>query len=153
LDGTPANTPEASELSQAVGTQGRGAFAEVYGSQITDYPVGRVALCVTDLKRGHDLAQAAKQADPKIDLGRLDLYQCRYSRQTLDAALARIAGLGTKVLGFQLFTFSPETDASGIRVSTTADGAASQALHDELAQAAGDGIPVTVVQGEAPIAA
>ncbi|MFE0464168.1 hypothetical protein ACFW1A_33435 [Kitasatospora sp. NPDC058965] len=150
--GTPANTPEAQELSQAVGEQGRQAFADVYGSQITDYPVGRVALCVTDLTRGQALAAAAKKADPKIDLTRLDLYRCRYSHRTLSDATDRVAALGPTVLGFPLYTFAATTDASGIQITTTAQGAASQALHDRLTQAAGNGIPVTVVQGEAAVA-
>jgi hypothetical protein len=53
------------------------------------------------------------------------------------------------VLGFPIYTVAPATDASGLQVTTTAQGAASQALHDRLAQAAGDGIPVTVLAGEA----
>ncbi|PYC71907.1 hypothetical protein C7C46_26530 [Streptomyces tateyamensis] len=152
IGGTPANTPEAQALSQAVGAQGRAAFADVWGSQITDYPAGRVALCVTDLSRGQALAAAAKKADPTIDLNRLDFYRCRYSQRTLDAARDRVAALGPTVLGFPLYTFSPATDASGVQVTTTAEGAASKALHDKLAQAAGNGIPVTVDQGEAPVA-
>lgn len=148
---TPANTPEAEELSQAVGAQGRGAFADVWGSQITDYPVGRVAVCVTDLTRGQDLAAAAKRADPKIDLNRLDLYLCRYSQRTLDGAARRISALGPTVLGFPLYSFSATTDASGVRITTTAQGVASQALHDRLAQAAGDDIPVILEQGEAAV--
>ncbi|GAA2272411.1 MULTISPECIES: hypothetical protein [Kitasatospora] len=151
--GTPANTPEAEELSQAVGAQGRSAFVDVWGSLITDYPVGRVALCVTDLTRGRALAAAAKKADPKIDLNRLDLYRCRYSRQTLDGAIRRISALGPTVLGFPLYTYSPVTDASGIQVVSTAQGAASQALHDRLARAAGDGIPVALEQGESAVPA
>ncbi|MGK4579270.1 hypothetical protein [Kitasatospora sp. HPMI-4] len=146
FDGTPANTPEATELSQAVGTQGRGAFADVWGTQITDYPAGRVALCVTDLSRGQALAAAAKKADPKIDLDRLDLYPCRYSQRTLDGAIRRIVALGPTVLGFPLHTYSPVADASGVQVTTTAQGAASQALHERLARAAGDGIPVLLQQ-------
>jgi hypothetical protein len=45
------NTPQADELAAAVGAQGRGAFARVYGTLIVDFPVGHVALCVTDLGR------------------------------------------------------------------------------------------------------
>ncbi|GAA2753401.1 MULTISPECIES: hypothetical protein [Kitasatospora] len=150
--GTPANTPEAGELSQAVGTQGRGAFADVWGSLITDYPVGRVALCVTDLTRGQALAAAAKKADPKIDLSRLDLYLCRFSHRTLDGAAARVSALGPTAVGFPLYSVSATTDASGVRVTTTAQGVASQAFHDRLAQAAGDGIPVVLEQGEPAVA-
>jgi len=145
---TPVNDPAAEALSQAVGAQGRDAFADVYGSQVTDYPPGRVALCVTDLARGRQLAAAAKQAHPGIDLSRLDLYRSRYAQRTLDAALDKInaAARQGRLLGFPLFSSSPVTDASGIEVTSTAQGTASQALHDRLAALAG-GIPVTVVKG------
>ncbi|MDH6145310.1 hypothetical protein P3T35_007365 [Kitasatospora sp. GP30] len=149
-DSTPGNTPEAEALTQAVGEQGTGDYADVYGSQITDYPRGHVALCVTDLTKGQALAAAAKKAHPDIDLSRLDLYACRYSKQTLVSAAGRVAKLMPTLLGFPLYTIGPASDASGVQVTTTAQGAASQALHDRLAQAAGDGIPVTVVAGEAP---
>ncbi|WP_377269940.1 hypothetical protein [Peterkaempfera sp. SMS 1(5)a] len=148
LDDTPVNTPEAAELSQAVGEQGRGAFAEVYGSLVVDYPVGRVALCVTDLARGRELAEAAKQADPKADLTRLDLYLARFSERRLLAAMERLDPyLGPGVLGFPLYSFNPASDASGLEVTTNAAGAASAALKARLQQLAG-GIPVSVAKGE-----
>ncbi|TQF08064.1 hypothetical protein E6W39_00500 [Kitasatospora acidiphila] len=149
-DSTPGNTPEAEALTQAVGEQGTGDYADIYGSQITDYPRGHVALCVTDLNKGQALAAAAKQAHPDIDLSRLDLYACRYSKQTLVSAAGRVGKLMPTLLGFPLYTVGPASDASGVQVTSTAEGVASQALHDRLAQAAGDGIPVTVVAGEAP---
>ncbi|MGW4823126.1 hypothetical protein ACWEP4_30145 [Streptomyces sp. NPDC004227] len=147
VDATPANDPVAEALSQAVGTQGRDAFADVYGSHVTDHPPGRVALCVTDLARGRQLAAAAKQADPGIDLSRLDLYRCRYAELTLDAALDKIDAAADqgRLLGFPLYSFWPASDASGVVVNSTAQGAASQALRDRLAALTG-GIPVTVVK-------
>jgi hypothetical protein len=151
--GTPTgNTPQAGALAQAVGDQGRGAYADVWGSLITDYPMGHVALCVTDLTRGHALAAAAKKAHPDIDLTRLDLYTCRYSEHMLDAAAQRLAPLMPTVLGFPVYSFSPATDASGIQVATNAQGAASQALRDRLVQTVGGGIPVTVLVGRPVVA-
>ncbi|MEV5012851.1 hypothetical protein, partial [Streptomyces sp. NPDC055692] len=47
VDEAPSNDPIAEALSEAVGAQGRDAFADIYGSHMTDYPPGRVALCVT----------------------------------------------------------------------------------------------------------
>lgn len=93
IDGTPANTPEGERLSQAIGEQGRNAFADVYSTQITDHPAGRVALCVTDLARGRLLVAAAHAADPDADPARADLYLSRYSRRILDAAADGLIGL------------------------------------------------------------
>ncbi|WP_055585025.1 hypothetical protein [Peterkaempfera griseoplana] len=152
IDGTPANTPEAEELSQAVGRQGRGAFAEVYGSLVVDFPVGRVALCVTDLARGRELAKAAAQADPKADVTRLDLYLARYSERRLTAAAKRLEPyLGRRVLGFPLRGVGPAPDASGIEVMTDAAGTDSAALKARLQQLSG-GIPVRTEEGN-PVAA
>ncbi|MFJ4736721.1 hypothetical protein ACIP6V_31640 [Streptomyces sp. NPDC088770] len=145
------NDPVAEALSQAVGAQ-RDAFADVYGSHMTDYPPGRVALCVTDLARGQQLAAAAKQADPGIDLSRLDLYRCSYAERTLAAALDKIntADDQERLLGFPLYSSWLPPDASGVVVNTTAQGAASQALRDRLAALTG-GIPVTVVNDTSAI--
>ncbi|MFF2198452.1 hypothetical protein, partial [Streptomyces sp. NPDC058157] len=146
LDGTPANTPEAVRLSQAVGAQGRGAFADVYGTQITDHPAGRVALCVTDVGRGRLLLEAARTSDPAVDPGRADLYLCRYTRRALNEGLARLtADQGRPA--FPLYTFAPARDASGIVVTSTAAGAASKDLKARLERLTG-GIPVTVERGD-----
>ncbi|MFG2982435.1 hypothetical protein ACGFYQ_14420 [Streptomyces sp. NPDC048258] len=146
IDGTPANTPEAARLSQAVGEQGRGAFADVYATQITDRPPGRVAVCVTDLDRGRLLLEAARKAGPSVDPGRADLYLSRYTRRALDAAVDRLAADQGRP-AFPLYSFSPAGDASGIVVTSTAEGAASKELKARLEQITG-GVPVTVEKGE-----
>jgi hypothetical protein len=145
-NGTPANTPAAEELSQAIGAAGRqAAFADVYGSQVTDFPVGRVALCVTDLAAGHRLAAEAKRIDPRVDLSRLDLYLSRYSAAHLSAAAQRLAALMPKgALGFPVNAVATAPDASGVEVDTNAAGVASPAFKQHLEQLTG-GIPVTLV--------
>ncbi|MEZ0065805.1 hypothetical protein ABIA32_001805 [Streptacidiphilus sp. MAP12-20] len=144
-NGTPANTPQGEELSQAIGAQSRvAAFADVYGTHITDFPAGRVALCVTDLAAGHRLAAAAKQADPKADLNRLDYYLCLYSQARLDrAAQLLVPHVAKGALGFPIDGFGPAQDASGVLVNTSAAGAKSAALKAELERLVG-GIPVTL---------
>ncbi|MFD5421891.1 hypothetical protein ACFWJT_28170 [Streptomyces sp. NPDC127069] len=146
VGGTPVNTPEAARLSQAVGAQGRGAFADVYGAQITDHPAGRVALCVTDLGRGRLLLEAARKADPAVDPGRADLYLSRYTRRALNEGVARLTADQGRPL-FPLYSFSPAPDASGIVVTSTAEGAASKDLKARLERLTG-GIPVTVERGD-----
>lgn len=145
IDGTPANTPEGSRLSQAVGGQGRGAFADVYSTQITDHPAGRVAVCVTDLTRGRLLVAAAHAADPEADPGRADLYLSPYTHRTLSAAMDKVMALTT---AFPIHTSSAGPGATGLEVTSTAEGAASAEFKKQLEKATG-GIPVTVKEGAA----
>ncbi|MFJ5547874.1 hypothetical protein [Streptomyces sp. NPDC093225] len=146
VDGTPANTPEAEALAQAVGDLGRGAFADVYAEMRVDSPPGRVLLCVTDLAKGRKLLAAAKEADPSVDPGRADLYLARYGRRQLDAALEKVMGAG-EVAGFRVYTGTPEHDASGVVVTTSKEGAASTAFAAEARRLAGE-VPVRVLAGE-----
>jgi hypothetical protein len=143
---TPVNDPVAEALSQAIGQQGRGAFADVYGSQIVDQPPGRVALCVTDVARGRLMGQAAKEASPSIDLARLDIYHCPYTQREADAAIAKLIKNGDKGFEYPIYSYAFSPDASGIVVTSSVQGAASQAFHDHLVAVAG-GIPVQVTQG------
>ncbi|MER5731769.1 hypothetical protein ABT084_26115 [Streptomyces sp. NPDC002138] len=147
IDGTPANTPEAAALSQAVGEQGRGAFADVYSTQITDAPPGRVTLCVTDLARGRLLLEAAHRADPRADPARADLYLSRYTHGALADAAQRIVRLrGAE----PVYAAAPAGDASGVTVFTSAEGLASADFRSRLERVAGGGIPVTLTLGDAP---
>ncbi|MEY9872819.1 hypothetical protein ABH931_002296 [Streptacidiphilus sp. MAP12-33] len=151
IDGTPASTPEAQALSQAVGAAGReSAFRDVYGSQITDFPAGHVALCVTDLAGGRRLGAEAKRIDPRVDLGRLDLYLARYSAARLESAVQRLTPLMPKgALGFPINGLGSGADSSSVEVDTNAAGIASAAFRHYLESRTG-GIPVTLVnQGPA----
>jgi hypothetical protein len=150
-DHTPINTPQAEELAQAIRAQGEGQYAGVYGSSITDYPVGRVALCVTDPARGRTLAQAAFRADPAIDLTRLDIYTCRYPERTLVRAMTKIPVTVT-ILGFPIYEVAVAPDASGLQVTTNQPGARSPALRARLQTLTG-GITVTLTPGTAPVPA
>ncbi|MBD0746660.1 hypothetical protein [Streptomyces sp. CBMA152] len=144
IDGVGENTPEATRISQAVGDQGRGAYADVHGTQANDFPVGRVALCVTGLNRGRELVKAAAKADPGADPSPVDLYVSRYTWRELSRAVDTVFGPKT---AFSLYTASPTADASGIRVTSNAAGTGPASFRHTLEKAAG-GIPVVVVQGE-----
>lgn len=145
---TPMNDPVAEAVQQAVGDQGRGAFADVYGTQALDNRHARVVLCVTDLARGHALAAAAKRAHPDLDLSRLDLYLCRYSRRQLDQALQRLMDrkLFEGGFGFPVSEASAGQEAAGLELGTTAAGVRSTAFLDRLMAATG-GIPVRLYLG------
>lgn len=146
IDGTPANTPEGERLAQAIGGQGYGAFADVYSTQIVDHPVGRVALCVTDLARGRLLLAAAHAADPEADPARADLYLSTYSHRTLLAAGDKLIG---QKLGFPIYSVSGSHGAA-VEVTSTKEGAASAEFKAKLEKATG-GIPVAVTEGEQPV--
>ncbi|MFZ3468102.1 hypothetical protein ACODT3_36795 [Streptomyces sp. 4.24] len=143
VHGTPANTPEATRLSQAIGAQARGAFADVYSVQITDHPAGRVALCVTDPVRGRLLLEAAHAADPGADPARADVYVSPYSHRTLNAAAARIIALKAD---FPVYSTSGG-HGSSVEVTTNQEGAWSAEFKARLQELTG-GIPVTLKNGE-----
>jgi hypothetical protein len=153
---TPSNTPQAEELAQALGTQGRrAAYAGVYATLIVDFPRGRVALCVTDLAKGRAMAAAAKAADPKIELNRIDYYFSRYSKAVLDQAADRlVAHIGTHgtLAGVPIYGLGPAQDYDGMQIATSAAGVKSAALRAELARLLG-GLPFTVVPGAPSVAA
>lgn len=73
-----------------MGDQGHGAYADVYGTQTNDFPVGRVALCVTDLGRGRELVKAAAKADPGADPTLVDLYVSRYAHRELVKVISNV---------------------------------------------------------------
>jgi hypothetical protein len=153
---TPSNTPQAEELAQALGTQGRRAvYANVYATLIVDYPRGRVALCVTDLAEGRLMAAAAKAADPRIELSRIDYYFSRYGKAVLDRAADRlVARLGTNgtLAGIPIYGLGPAQDYDGMLIATSAAGVKSAALRAELTRLLG-GLPFTVVPGVPSVAA
>ncbi|WP_176725247.1 hypothetical protein [Streptomyces sp. DvalAA-14] len=142
------NTPQAQALAMALDPHAYPGYAATYGSLLIDYPVGRVALCFTDPAAGHRMAREAKRAHPGIDLGRLDVYRCAYSERALVKVVDTMSGEAT-VAGFPLYTVGPATDASGIDITTTAEGARSAALHDDLSALSG-GVPVHVTEGGRP---
>ena len=154
-----SNTPQADELAQALGTQSRRpAYANVYSTLIVDYPRGRVALCVTDLAQGRLMAAAAKTADPKIDLSRIDYYLSRYGKAFLDGAADRLADrlasrLGTTgtLAGVPIYGVGPAQDYDKIQITTSAAGVTSAALRAELTRLL-DGLPFTLVPGAPAVA-
>jgi hypothetical protein len=153
---TPSNTPQAEELAQALGTQGRrAAYANVYATLIVDYPRGRVALCVTDLAKGRLMAAAAKTADPKIELNRIDYYFSRYGKAVLDRAadrlVAHVATNGT-LAGVPIYGLGPAPDYDGMQIATSTAGVKSAALRAELTHLLG-GLPFILVPGAPTVAA
>lgn len=149
VNGTPGNTEQAQELTQAIGSLEFGPYADVYGTLIDDYPPGRVALCVTDPARGRQMAQAAKRAHPEIDLSLLDIYRCRYTEHTLQTAFRKLMDdTGPEIAGYPVYSIGPLPDASGIQIETSRAGSTSQALRDVVAGELGS-IPFSVVAGTA----
>ncbi|MGG8408730.1 hypothetical protein ACM614_20115 [Streptomyces sp. 12297] len=157
IEETPANTPEATALANAIAKVAEGSsagaehgpFGDAFGAVINDHPAGRVALCVTDLARGRELLAAAKKADPAVDPARADLYTSRYTLRALMAAGDRLPR-DPKAFSFPLHTWGPAADASGLSVTSTAAGAASAAFRAELSAAVG-GIPVTLGVRPVPV--
>ncbi|MER5546972.1 hypothetical protein ABT072_32040 [Streptomyces sp. NPDC002589] len=148
--GTSADIAQAQALTQAVGDEEfNSAYSDIFGTVIDGYTPGRVALCVTDVARGRLLAQAARRAHPAVDLSRLDIFPCRYSEGTLQAAVRGLMAHNgpPTIAGFPVYQIGPATDHSGIELHTSQTGSASAALRRYLTSRLG-GIAFTVVKGE-----
>lgn len=146
IDGTLATDPGLDDIAQALGDQGRGAFADTFSDIYVDEPPGAVTLYVTDIARGRQLVDAAKNAHPKIDTGRIRLIVAKFSRRTLDTAIEKI--MPATGADPAIYSASPKTDGSGITV-TAAKGqvaAVQSRLNREIVIPMG--IPVTVVAGQ-----
>jgi hypothetical protein len=80
-----------------------------------DQPSGAVTLYVTDIARGRQLVDAAKNAHPKIGTGRIRLVVAKFSRRTLDTAIEKfMSATGDDP---PIYSASPKTDGSGITVT------------------------------------
>ena len=146
IDGTPATDPVLDDIAQALGDQGRGAFADTYSDIYVDKPPGAVTLYVTDVARGQKLVDAAKKAHPKIDTGRIKLVVAKFSRRTLDAVIEKI--MPPTGGDPAIYSVGPETDGSGIMVTAAKDKVAAVQSRLTRTIVIPTGIPVTVVPGD-----
>ncbi|REH54247.1 hypothetical protein BCF44_102479 [Kutzneria buriramensis] len=140
-------------VANAVGEQGRGAFADTYSNLYVDTDHNRVTVYATDAGRAAKLLAAAKKAHPDIDLGLATVVHANYTKAALDAGIAKImAGNdGVKAADLTVYSAAAAPDGSGIQV-TAKESAASPSFRSALTASAGSGIPVTVTAGK-PITA
>jgi hypothetical protein len=142
-------------LAKALGDQGRGAFASIYGGLRVDEKQGTATLYATDPAKAAQLIAAARRADPGIDTRRITVRHAAYSRKVLNAELGKIMPLGTvkprtaRASGPKIYTAAPKADGSGLTVGVDkADLAAAKQQRRALAGA----IPVTYVAAK-PVSA
>jgi hypothetical protein len=136
-------------VANAVGEQGRGAFADTYGNLYVDTDHHKVTVYATDADRAAKLLAAAKKAHPDIDLGLATVVHANYTKAALDAGIAKIMARneGIKAADLTVYSAAAAPDGSGIQV-TAKDSAASPSFRSALTTSAGNGIPVTVTAGK-----
>ena len=136
-------------IANAVGDQGRGAFADTYSNLYVDTARHRVTVYATNLTRAAQMVAAAKKADPAIDLSLVDVVQAKYAKAAIDAGIAKImAGVnGQRAADVSIYSAAEAPDGSGILV-TAKPSAISSTFKANLATATGTGIPVTVTAGQ-----
>ncbi|MFJ3792248.1 hypothetical protein [Kitasatospora sp. NPDC090091] len=146
-DAAPAHAG-VQDLESALGEQGRGDFKDTFGTLQLDAPGGRVLLFATDETRAKALVAAAAAAHPGIDTDRAVIRHASYARVVVDPVIDRITAAETaNAFPVPVYTASLAADASGIRITTTKAGLASQALKDAVAKLAG-GVPVVYEEGQ-----
>ena len=149
----PAHQAFLDPIAQAIGDQGRRAFADTYSDLVVDSPHDRVLVYVTSLPRGRRMLAAAQAHAPGLDFTKAALLPARFTRRAVDAQLARIM-TPTLITKYDLSTASAAPDGSGIEVTTAAPAAdprtAAGRMWLEAARRAlqgRSGIPVSVAKG------
>ncbi|MFF0001647.1 chymotrypsin family serine protease [Streptomyces avermitilis] len=138
-------------VANALGEQGRGAFADTYSDLHIDEDHGFVTLYATDSTRAAKLVSAAEHAHPTIDTALIRVQHADYSRKVLDREIDKIFPLGTvKDASKEVYYgAAPNVDGSGLTVEVK-----PSALRRVKAQGTRlDGIPVTYVPGKVKTAA
>lgn len=139
------------DVANALGEQGRGAFADVYSNLSLDRAHGKVILYVTDTARGAKLIRAAAHAHPGIQAGRVKVVKAAYTKQAIDAEIHRIMTAAAAVPPADLTVYGagPAPDGSGIQLTVKPESVA----HVRASMATAGGIPVTVSAGAVAIPA
>ncbi|MGW2426459.1 hypothetical protein ACWC0C_46045 [Streptomyces sp. NPDC001709] len=138
-------------VANALGEQGRGAFADTYSDLHVDEDHGFVTLYATDSTRAAKLVASAKHAHPAIDTALIHVQHADYSRKVLDREIDKILPVGAvKDASKEVYYgASPNADGSGITIEVK-----PSALSRVRAQGSRlDGIPVTYVPGKIKTAA
>ncbi|MFE1312153.1 hypothetical protein [Streptomyces sp. NPDC058755] len=139
-------------VANALGEQGRGAFADTYSDLHVDENGGSVTLLATDNARATKLIAAAKHAHPAINTALIRVQHADFSRKALDREIDKIFPLGAvKDASKEVYLgASPKADGSGITVEVKP----SALRRVKAAQGTRlDGIPVTYVPGKVKTAA
>lgn len=133
-------------VANALGEQGRGAFADTYSDLHVDEDGGFVTLLATDSTRAAKLVASAKDAHPTIDTALIHLQHADYSRKALDREIDKIFPLGAvKDASKQMYYgASPDADGSGLTVEVKPSALRGVRVRGDRL----DGIPVTYVPGK-----
>ncbi|MFJ8439799.1 hypothetical protein [Kitasatospora griseola] len=150
-DTTPSIAVAVTDTASALGEQGRGEFGDVYGSLSVD--AHHVVLYATDPVRARGMVEAAHRAHPDTAGVDVEIRACQYTAKDQSRASAQVfAAQQRKPFSFPVFASGSAPDGTGILVTTSEEGAKSQAFAREVQQAAGS-VPVRVNAGGQAIAA
>ncbi|MEV4557823.1 hypothetical protein AB0K51_12575 [Kitasatospora sp. NPDC049285] len=140
---TPAVPAQLDVAAEALAEQGRGAFSDVWGALAVDGDGGRVVLYATDLRRGQELVDAARQAHPETTATPVEVRRCAYTAKAEQQATQRILDRQrTGGLPFPVFAVGPMADGSGVQVHASEQALGDAAFTRLVRQAAGE-VPVS----------
>ncbi|MEO8827392.1 hypothetical protein [Lapillicoccus sp.] len=145
-------------VADALGDQGRTAFADTYANLALNSDTNTVTLYVTSLPRGVHLVAAAKAANPSIDTGVVRVVKAKFTKQHVDATIARIMGSKSLESGYSIISAAAAPDGSGVQVVSSdprADGgntpsattADAQAWRAAAQTALGGDVDLTIAAG------
>ncbi|MFJ1792794.1 hypothetical protein [Kitasatospora griseola] len=150
-DTTPSIAVAVTDTASALGEQGRGEFGDIYGSLSVD--AHHVVLYATDPVRARSMVEAAHRAHPDTAGVNVEIRACQYTAKDQSRASAQVfAAQQRKPFSFPVFASGSSPDGTGILITTSEEGAKSQAFAREVQQAAGS-VPVRVNAGSQASAA
>ncbi|MEV4611310.1 hypothetical protein AB0K43_01725 [Kitasatospora sp. NPDC049258] len=146
-------------VANALGEQGRGRYADVYGNLSVDENGRTVTLYAIGAEQGRRIVAAAKAAHPEIDTSLVKVVVSPHTKKSLDAQVQQIikATSASGAADLEVYSVAVNPDSSGITVSGRGDKLASitsriQAGQASIAAAAPSGqggtAQVEVVAGE-----
>ncbi|MGQ5640522.1 MULTISPECIES: hypothetical protein [unclassified Streptomyces] len=143
------------EIANAVGAQGRAAYADTYSNMYVDEAHGRVIVYVTDVSRAQRMLAAAKHAHRDIDLGRVRVVKAKYTKKALDATIAQVMTASKVKRAADLTVYSAAAAPDGSGVQVTAKTSAIPELRESLvphvhamaARSAAPSVPITITPG------
>ncbi|MFJ5925527.1 hypothetical protein ACIQF6_23255 [Kitasatospora sp. NPDC092948] len=142
---TPAVPGPVEDAAQALGEQGRGEFGDVYGSLYVHHD--HVTLYATDPARARGLVEAAHRAHPDTVGVNVEIVACRYTAKAEARASEQIfAAQRQQPFSYPVYSSGSSSDGTGVLVTTSEEGAASQAFAQEVQRAAGS-VPVRMGVG------
>lgn len=109
-------------LADAIGTQGRGSYADTYSNIRIDEANDQVSIYVTSLERGRQMVNAAAASSPALELSKIVLVKAQFTKRLLDERMAKVMTPSYQRM-YDINSVAAAPDGSGLQATTTSSTA------------------------------